>query len=179
LSKSSFPEVSWECLTETAKYGLVHHTYYDCSNKTLDHIDIQTIRSVFALIMTDINQGFYLVKTHRGAGLPGGKVESQDISLRDTILREVYEEVGITLDQDTIIPLQNIVSRSDQHRFDKSLLTVAARPKIVHDEWPRATDSLGRIFCDTPEQFIQSYTDGDQMSLRRMILQAGHIFSEG
>ena len=76
--------------------------------------DITTAKqaAVMALFYQDINQNTKLVlilrKTYKGVhsaqvGFPGGKVEPEDKNLQETALRETFEEVGVGIEEMTVV----------------------------------------------------------------------------
>lgn len=73
------------------------------------------IKAAVVAIIFKCNNGkslLYLIERNTYDGhhsgqmaLPGGKMDNQDANLKETALREVYEEIGIRLNVDQLFPL--------------------------------------------------------------------------
>lgn len=91
---------------------------------------------VLALFYPDLNNETALVlilrKTYKGVhsaqvAFPGGKVESQDISLQDTALRETFEEVGVPIKAVDIVKTLTPIYIPPSHFYVQPHLGVARK----------------------------------------------------
>ncbi len=130
--------------------------------------------AVLAAFYPDLNEETYLLLIKRQGGngvhahqiaLPGGKHESYDLDLKETALREAYEEVGILPAQisyvralsSLYIPPSNFIVQPFMALYDKQLpfvlaasevhyvievpLSVLVREDIVTSQWVQLSQS--------------------------------------
>ena len=100
--------------------------------------------AVLALIFPDEYQQmqmiFMLRKTYQGVhsnqiGFPGGKIENEDVSLEATALRETNEEIGIGIDQITILKeMTNVYIPPSNFLVTPFLGITSKRPNYVLEE---------------------------------------------
>jgi 8-oxo-dGTP pyrophosphatase MutT (NUDIX family)/class 3 adenylate cyclase len=76
-----------------------------CDSDVLTEIDGEHIVAAFVLMVTGNHRGIVLVDNPKPGwryDVPGGKVSVLDGSMRDTVAREVFEELGLLVDQDRL-----------------------------------------------------------------------------
>ncbi len=113
------------------------------------------------------------VRDHKGqVSFPGGAREGSDISLRETALREAFEEIGIRPADVTLF---------GQMRSLKSISSYIITPYVGTLLWPypiiMAVDEVSRVFCiplewlDDPQNWQMDWIDGLPDGVRRQVLR--------
>jgi len=95
---------TWVLPGETSQFKMVPPFRQELVKRQGKNIKNAKQSAILALLYPDAFNEVYIVlilrKTYKGVhsaqiGFPGGKVEEQDQSLKDTALREAFEEVGV------------------------------------------------------------------------------------
>ena len=113
------------------------------------------------------------VRDHKGqVSFPGGAREEFDVSMRETALRETFEEIGIQPADVSII---------GQMRSLKSISSYIITPFVGTLSWPypisMAVDEVSRVFCiplewlENPQNWEHEWIDGLPDGVRRQVLR--------
>ncbi|OAA29026.1 NUDIX family protein [Frankia sp. EI5c] len=101
----------------------------------------------------------------RGLDLPGGHVQRQERSARETVRREVWEEVRATVGALTLV---EVVESDFFGRDDLTyMLVFAARVRRLA-VWEGGHESAGRVVLP-PGEFLDRYRGGDPALMRHLV----------
>ena len=110
--------------------------------------------------------------------LPGGRVAPEDLTLSDTALREVEEEVGLGAG-DVQRPLR-YVSTESAHAFDLTVAVFAAAlSDRAREPLPRSPEEVARCFWLPSRTLVEGTTMGRETRFGRREVEAtvydGHV----
>ncbi len=86
---------------------------------------------------------------------PGGRVDPEDADIRATARREVFEEIGIEIDAERLVPLRNIHTSAHAgpvyhmltfaYPVEREFATALNREEIEEEIWITASEALVRF----------------------------------